>query len=234
MGAGEHDLVRAPAVTFDETGRDLALDLRLIDRFAAHDALGDDGESRRADQRHLATHGVIAHERVGVIARHGAARRQHADQPRPRRRRRRLDRRHRADERQPRIGRPQRRQSQSGGGAAGDDDDIGLGFADETPPSPSRPGRRVRLRRVCHRERRRRQRRRRFRRPASGAGFRPAPKARPGLNRTPAPAERARAAASASSSALGFRGASPLAPARFMREGITPIRRAQQSDQSGH
>ena len=37
VGAGEHDVVGAPAVAFDETWRDLARDLGILDRFAAHD-----------------------------------------------------------------------------------------------------------------------------------------------------------------------------------------------------
>ena len=140
MRAGEHDLVRAPALAFNEARRDLALDLRFVDGFAAHDALGDDGKQRRADQRHLAIGGIVAHQRLRVVARHGPARRQHADQSRSRRRRRRLDRRHGADERQARIGGPQRRQSERGGGAAGDDDNIGLDFADQSRHHRLDPG----------------------------------------------------------------------------------------------
>ena len=140
VGAGEHDMIGAPARAFDEAWRDLARNLHLLDRLAAHDAFGDEREKRRAHQRDLAIGGVIAHERVGVVARDGPARRQHADQSRSRRRRRRLDRRHGADERQARIGGPERRERQGGGGAAGDDDDIGLGFPDKARHHRLDPG----------------------------------------------------------------------------------------------
>ena len=101
MGAGEDDVIRPPAVLLDETGRDLAGDLRVVDRLAAHDALGDRRERGGADERHLAIGGVIAHERVRIVARDRPTGRQHADQPRARSLGRRLDRRHHADERQP-------------------------------------------------------------------------------------------------------------------------------------
>ena len=42
MGAGEHDLVGAPATVFDETWGNLARDIGVVDRLAPHDALGDD------------------------------------------------------------------------------------------------------------------------------------------------------------------------------------------------
>jgi hypothetical protein len=131
MRAGEHDLVRAPAVALNEARCDLALDLSVLDGFAAQDALGDNGKQRRADQGHLAIGGIVAHQRLRVVARHRPARRQHADQSRSRRRRRGLDRRHGADEGEARMGAPQRGQSERGGGAAGDDDNVGLGFADQ-------------------------------------------------------------------------------------------------------
>ena len=235
MGAGEHDLVRAATIAFNEARRDLARDLSFVDGFAAHHALGDDGKQRRADQRHLAIGGVLAHQRMGVIARHGAARRQHADQPRPRRRRRRLDRRHGADERQARIGGPQRGQSQGGGGAAGDDDDIGLGFADQPRHHRLDPGDE-----------------RRFAEPAVGKGrvvggvddFDVGPQAPDlGQHRKSAEAriehQRPRARARRRCVRVEFgdqisgRLAAP-APGPVHARGHTPIRRARQSDQLAH
>jgi len=75
-------MVGAPDLALDETWRDFARDLGILDRLAAHDAFGDHSEERRADKRDFAAGGVIAHQGMGIIARHGAAGRQHADQAR--------------------------------------------------------------------------------------------------------------------------------------------------------
>ena len=88
MRAGEHDLIGAPRRPLDKARRDFARDLGLVDRLAAQEALGERGEARRADQRHLAIAGEIAHQRAGVVARDRAGRRQHADQARSARPRR--------------------------------------------------------------------------------------------------------------------------------------------------
>ena len=125
MGAGEYDAIGPPAVLFHETGRDLAGDSGIVDRLAAHGALGDGRKIGGADERHFAICGVVAHQGVGIVARDRAPGRENADQARPRFARRGLDRRHGADERKLRIGGPEMGKRKGRGGAAGNDDDVG-------------------------------------------------------------------------------------------------------------
>ena len=114
MGAGKHDVIRATAVLLDKARGDLPGDLSIVGRLAAQEPLGDRGEDRRPDQGHLAVGGVLADERVGIVARDRPPSREHADKPRARGAGGRLDRRHDADERQIGMGRSQMREREGG------------------------------------------------------------------------------------------------------------------------
>ena len=184
MGAGEHDVVGAPAVLLDETGRDLPGDLGVFDRLAAQEPLGERGEDGRADQGDLAVGGVLADERMGIVARHRPARRQHADQPRARGAGGRLDRRHDADERQIRMGASQMRQREGRGGAAGDDDDVGAAVRDNSRHHRLDARDQRRPRSAGRKETPRRRRHRRCPRPAGAPGSRREPSGLRVPNRT--------------------------------------------------
>ena len=131
MSAGEHDLIGATPRRSTKQG--------AISRATSTSSIGSPrrkrsasaARSRRADQRHLAIRCEIAHQDAGVVARHRARRRQHADHAGLRRLGRRLDRRHRADERQVAIGGAQRRQHQGRSGVAGDHGDVGRVAVDQ-------------------------------------------------------------------------------------------------------
>jgi hypothetical protein len=120
MRAGEHHDIGLLPVLLDETRLDLGLHRRFVDKALAHVGLGQFGEVFRSHQPHMHGVGVVADQVARVLPLHRPRRCQHRDQARARPFRSRLDRRHRADKRQIRIGPPERRHDDGRCCVAGD------------------------------------------------------------------------------------------------------------------
>ena len=50
MRAGEHDVIGAAPLGFDETRRDFLADVGIVDRHALHMGLGESSQALRADE----------------------------------------------------------------------------------------------------------------------------------------------------------------------------------------
>ena len=120
--AGEHDDVGAPPFNLHEARRDLlARSRRGRSARRASAASASARQLRRADQPHVAGLRKALDQLARIVALHRAGRGEHRDDAALRLLRRRLDRRHRADERHGEA-LPERRQDQRRRGVAGDDD----------------------------------------------------------------------------------------------------------------